>query len=230
MRIIVTGANRGIGLGLARAFIKRGDEVHATARRPEAATALLELESAARAEGRLHVHRVDVTKEGDCLALAKALGAAAVDLMVCNAGVSGGWKSLADEDMAALMETFDVNALGPLRMARALRANVAAAHGKIIDVSSLMGSMGDNTSGRAYGYRMSKAALNMATTNLALEFAPDKITVICLNPGWVKTDMGGAQAPTPVDDAVAQIVALSDRITVADSGKFLHAKGHVLPW
>jgi NAD(P)-dependent dehydrogenase (short-subunit alcohol dehydrogenase family) len=113
---------------------------------------------------------------------------------------------------------------------RALRPNLRAARGKVVHITSLMGSMADNASGRAYAYRMSKAALNMASVNLALELKDEGVLSVVVNPGWVKTDMGGPEAPTSVEESAGQIVALSDRLERKDTGKFFHAKGDELPW
>jgi NAD(P)-dependent dehydrogenase (short-subunit alcohol dehydrogenase family) len=228
MRVVITGANRGIGLGLVKAFLGRGDDVHAAARRPEQASALNEL--AAGAGGKLRVHQLDVVEDAAAERLGEELRDLPVHLLINNAGVGSSYTGLANLDLEEALEQFNVNALGPLRVTRALLDNVAAARGKIVNVSSTMGSIGDNTSGRAYPYRMSKVALNMATKNMALELGKHGVTVVVINPGWVQTDMGGISAPTPVSDAVANIVTLIDRLRPEDTGKFLHAEGRELPW
>lgn len=228
MKIVITGASRGIGLGLARAYATRGDEVHATARKPEAAKALTDL--AAGSKGKVTVHQLDVTDDDSVEKLGEAIGETPVDLLINNAGVGSSYTGLANLDLEEALMQFNTNALGPLRVTRALLDNLASAHGKIVNVSSTMGSIGDNSSGRAYPYRMSKVALNMASKNMALELSRHGITVIVINPGWVQTDMGGISAPTPVADAVANITALIDRLRPEDNGKFLHAEGRELPW
>jgi NAD(P)-dependent dehydrogenase (short-subunit alcohol dehydrogenase family) len=231
VRVVITGANRGIGLALARAYAERGDQVHATARRPTEAGALQELAArAAAGRGSLQVHELDVTREADARRLGEELGDHHVDLLINNAGIVSSYQNLPSLDIEATLEQFNVNALGALRVTRALLENLCAARGKIINVSSTMGSIGDNSSGRAYGYRMSKAALNMATRNLAIELGRQGVTVIALNPGWVQTDMGGAGAPTPVEESAANIVALAEGMQPSDNGKFLHAEGRELPW
>jgi NAD(P)-dependent dehydrogenase (short-subunit alcohol dehydrogenase family) len=228
MRVVITGANRGIGLGLVGACLDRGDEVHATARRPDSATELAALRK--KAAGRLSIHPLDVTQEDDARALSKELGKEGIDVLFNNAGVGEPWNKLDDLDMTALLNRFDINALGPVRVAKALHRQVAAARGKIINITSLMGSIDDNRSGHAWGYRMSKAALNMATKNMALELEPEGVTVVAVHPGWVKTDMGGAQAPVPVGNAVRNILDLVDHLALKDTGKFFHAEGRELPW
>jgi len=229
MRIVVTGANRGLGLGLARAYAERGDEVWAAARQPAEAKELQALAGASG--GKVHVHQVDVTNDAQVQALAAALGDAPVDVLVNNAGVAGQWRgSLADFDAAEAMRSFDTNALGAIRMTRALIGNLRAARGKVVNMTSLMGSIADNGSGRAYAYRMSKAALNMATRNIAHEVKGFGGIAVALHPGWVKTEMGGEGAPEEIPAAVGRIVASIDRFGAEHSGRMWHAKGQELPW
>jgi NAD(P)-dependent dehydrogenase (short-subunit alcohol dehydrogenase family) len=228
-RVVITGANRGLGLGLARAYAARGDEVWATARRPTEAT---ELQALTReAAGRVHVHAVDVRSGDDVRSLATAVAGANVDLLINNAGIASEWSAaLPTFDADEALDGFDTNALGPLRLAQAFLPNLRAARGKVVNMTSLMGSIADNGSGRAYPYRLSKAALNMATRNLAHELRPLGAIAVSLHPGWVKTEMGGAGATEEIGDAVARLVALIDRLRPEDSGKFWHAKGQELPW
>jgi NAD(P)-dependent dehydrogenase (short-subunit alcohol dehydrogenase family) len=229
MRVVVTGANRGLGMGLARAYAARGDEVWATARKPSEAT---ELQALSRdSGGKVHVHELDVRSDDQARALAAAIGDAAVDVLVNNAGVSGKWStSLQTFDPDEALRCFDVNALGAIRVARALLPNLRASRGKIVNMTSLMGSIADNSSGRGYAYRMSKAALNMATRNIAHEVRGFGGIALALHPGWVKTEMGGEGAPEEIPDAVARIVAAIERASAESSGTFWHAKGNELPW
>lgn len=231
MRVVITGANRGIGFELARRYAARGDEVVAGARRPEAAAELHRL--AAASDGRVRVVKLDVTEAADAAALGAELAKQPVDLLVNNAGVSSPFSTLSDLDEATLSQAlsiYDVNALGPLRVTRALSENLIVARGRLVNVTSLMGSMEDNGSGRAYGYRMSKAALNMATTNLALELGPAGVTVVAVNPGWVRTDLGSDRAPLAVEDCGAALEALFDTLSPARNGQFLNHDGRRLPW
>jgi NAD(P)-dependent dehydrogenase (short-subunit alcohol dehydrogenase family) len=226
-RVVVTGANRGLGLGLARAFAARGDEVWATARRPTEAS---ELQALAKS-GQVHVHALDVTSDEQVRAFATAVGAASVDLLINNAGVAGSWSTtLQSFDAEEAMRCFDVNALGAIRVTRALVANLRAARGKVVNMTSRMGSIADNSSGRGYGYRLSKAALNMATRNLAHEVKGFGGIAVALHPGWVKTEMGGESAPEEIADAVTRMVKLIDGLTPVESGRFWHANGEELPW
>jgi NAD(P)-dependent dehydrogenase (short-subunit alcohol dehydrogenase family) len=229
MRVVITGANRGIGLGLAQVYAGRGDEVWATARKPAEAK---ELQALAKSSGgRVHVHEVDVQKSDQVKALAAALGEAPVDVVINNAGIASPWNAgLADFDEAEAMRCFDTNALGAIRVTRALFENLRATRGKVVNMTSRMGSIGDNGSGRAYAYRMAKASLNMATRNIAHEVKAFGGIAIALHPGWVKTSMGGGGATEEVSETTERIVKRIDGLKAEDSGRFWHAKGEELPW
>jgi NAD(P)-dependent dehydrogenase (short-subunit alcohol dehydrogenase family) len=231
MRTVVTGANRGIGLALVRQLRDRGDEVLACARRPAEARELAQL-----AGDRVRIHPLDVTDPASVRALAAALGDAAIDIVFNVAGVYGGTtqslgqmaEGLALGDVAT---TYDVNAMGPLRVSIALLPHVRrGAAKKLVHVTSNMGSIADNTSGGFYAYRMSKAALNMMSRSLAVDLRGEGITSVVINPGWVQTDMGGPNAPTPVADSVRAILGEVDRATLADSGEFLNWRGNRYAW
>ena len=225
---VVTGANRGIGLELVRQLAARGDSVHAGARDPSAAPELGALE---KAHGGVRVHACDVKDDGSVKAMAKAVAGETVDVLVNNAGVMGKMVSLEDLDLTDAMATFDTNALGALRVTRALLPNLRQAKlPRVAHITSGMGSIGDNTSGGAYGYRMSKAALNMANKSMSIDLKERGIICVVVNPGWVQTDMGGAGAPTPVEDSVGRMIALFDELTLARTGSFIDYRGGTLEW
>jgi NAD(P)-dependent dehydrogenase (short-subunit alcohol dehydrogenase family) len=228
-RIVVTGANRGIGLGLTRVYAERGDEVWATARKPAEAK---ELQALAKASGgKVHVHELDVRNDAQVAAFAKAVADAPVDVLINNAGIASPWNAgLMDFDAEEAMRCFDTNALGAIRVTRALIENLRAARGKVVNMTSRMGSIGDNGSGRAYAYRMAKVALNMATRNIAHEVKGFGGIAVALHPGWVKTQMGGSGATEDVGESAQRIVARIDGFTAKESGRFWHAKGEELPW
>jgi NAD(P)-dependent dehydrogenase (short-subunit alcohol dehydrogenase family) len=228
MHIVVTGANRGIGLELVRQVLARGDHVEAAVRDPDAATTLRGL---AGPES-LRLHRVDVTRDDQVAELATALTGVAIDIVINCAGVYGGTRqSLRDLDYAEAMRTFDVNALGALRVSRALLANLRGGLvKKLVHVTSGMGSIADNRSGGFYGYRMAKAALNMMSKSLAIDLRPEGIASYVINPGWVQTDMGGSGAPTPVDVSARGILRELDAATIVETGEFLDYKGGRYPW
>jgi NAD(P)-dependent dehydrogenase (short-subunit alcohol dehydrogenase family) len=221
MRIVITGANRGIGLALARLYAARGDEVHATAREPARAKELAALPGVV-------VHALDVRSDASVAALAGALPDR-IDVLVNNAGV-GHWEGLDAFDPEVALALFDTNAVGAVRLTRALRPQLRAARGKVFHLSSGMGSIGDDHMGGAYAYRMSKAALNMAGRTLAIELAKDQVASIVLEPGWVKTDMGGAGATITAEQSAAQLAALIDARGMESTGKFLRRTGEEYPW
>ena len=170
---------------------------------------------------------IDVT-DGDAInQLAAQLAHQALDVLINNAGVLTE-DSLQDFDAARIRQQFEVNALAPLLLTRALLPNLRAGS-KVVLISSRMGSVADNSSGGYYGYRMSKAALNMAGKGLALDLKGANIAVGILHPGLVATEMGGPQGIPPAESA-ANLLARIDQLTLASSGEFLHADGSPLPW
>jgi NAD(P)-dependent dehydrogenase (short-subunit alcohol dehydrogenase family) len=224
MRTVVTGANRGIGLELVRQLLARGDQVETGAREPSKAETLRQL--AAASGGRLRVHALDVATDESVHAFAKEVGTIPIQLLINNAGMMGQRGApLAELETDSVVRTFSVNAVGPLRVTQALLPALRAGKAKVVNISSTMGSIADNRSGGAMDYRLSKAALNMLSRNLAHELAPDGITVISLHPGWVQTDMGGAGAPLAVDASVSALLKVIDRLRPEDSGGFLNQRG-----
>lgn len=222
MRTLVTGANRGIGLELVRQLKARGNDVIACARSRSDELAALDV----------NVEPLDVTSADSVRALARSLAGRPLDLVFNVAGVYGGPKQSvrqmeSDLELRDVLDTYDVNAAGALRVSLAVLPNLRAGSAKkLVHVTSGMGSISDNTSGGYYAYRMSKAALNMASRCLAVDLKGDGIISVVINPGWVQTDMGGASAPTPVDESVRGILREVERATLADSGEFLNWKGN----
>ncbi len=175
--------------------------------------------------------RCDVASDSSVDALGQALAGAAIDVVINNAGVMGELESLEKMDLAEVLHTIDVNALGPVRVVRAVLPCVRRGARKcLVHITSGMGSIGDNTSGGAYGYRMSKAALNMASKSMSVDLGREGIASVVVNPGWVQTDMGGAGAPLPVEDSAAHILDLIDRLRPEDSGSFFNHTGAKYPW
>jgi NAD(P)-dependent dehydrogenase (short-subunit alcohol dehydrogenase family) len=220
---LITGAGRGIGLEMARQVSARGDDVIGTVRDPDKAGALRD--TGARVE------IVDVSDPVAIDRLGSRMAGQAIDVLVNNAGIGrfgGAVKDLSAEELHRYMA---VNAIGPILVVKALLESLRAGGGKkIASVTSLMGSIGDNGSGGAYGYRASKAALNMLNASLALELKREGFACLVLNPGWVKTDMGGAGAPTPVDVSVRGLVRVIDSATPEVTGRFFDHDGKALPW
>ena len=223
--MLITGANRGIGLAFVRAFAADGWSVQACCRNPDKAKDLKAV------EGEVAVHRVDVTDGLRVASLARELAETPVDLLINNAGVYGPKTGFGETDYDDWLNVFKINTLAPLRVVERFVGQIAMSDRKlIVNISSVMGSITENTSGGSYIYRSSKAALNMVTRGLAADLAPRGITVVSFHPGWVRTDMGGEGAGVEPDDSVAGMRRLIDRLTEADSGKFFGYDGAEIPW
>jgi NAD(P)-dependent dehydrogenase (short-subunit alcohol dehydrogenase family) len=221
--VLITGANRGIGLALSRQFKERGDGVIAVCRRSSPELDALGVEV---------IDGIDGTSDQAVSSLGKRLADRRIDLLLLNAGILGhdGVTAIAPSlDLNSVREQFEVNALGPLRIARELIPGLAKG-AKIALMTSRMGSIGDNGSGGSYGYRMSKAALNAMGMSLARDLKSRGIAVALLHPGYVRTDMtGGAGAVDPAD-AARMLIQRIDGLTLENSGTFWHANGERLPW
>jgi len=216
---VIIGANRGIGLELSRQLADRGWRITAVCRRPSAELQALDVQV---------IEGVDVTDAASLDRLASALGRDSTDLLINNAGVLQN-VSLDTLDPAAIRRQFEVNALGPLRVTRALLPTLRK-HAKLALISSRMGSIADNDSGGSYGYRMSKAALNAAGKSLAHDLAGRGISVAVLHPGYVRTDMTGHRGLIDVDEAASGLLDRIDALSLDNSGTFWHSSGEVLPW
>ncbi len=227
--VLITGANRGIGLALARGYAAEGWRVHACCRNPDQAKDL----KALRAEvgDRLAVHRLDVTDGLEVANLARELAEEAIDLLINNAGVSGPRGGFGETDFERWQPVFAVNAFAPLRVAERFVEQIARSERKlIVNISSKMGSIAANISSDSIIYRASKAALNQVSKSLSVALAARGITVILFHPGWVRTDMGGSEAPVTPEDSAAGIRAVIEGVTPADNGRFFNYDGEELPW
>jgi NAD(P)-dependent dehydrogenase (short-subunit alcohol dehydrogenase family) len=215
---VVTGGNRGIGLELCRQLVARRYGVVATCRRSSE-----ELEDL-----NVIVYRdVEVTDPASITRFARELRGQPIDLLINNAGILSN-ETLPDLDFDRIREQFEVNAIGPLRVTAALLPNLRTGS-KVAIITSRMGSIGDNSSGGHYGYRMSKAAVNMAGVTLARDLKGRGIGVFILHPGMVATTMTGGHGIPPAQ-AAAKLLARLDELELKDSGTFLHANGEPLPW
>jgi NAD(P)-dependent dehydrogenase (short-subunit alcohol dehydrogenase family) len=204
---VVTGASRGLGREFARQLAARGDAV-ISARRPE----------------------LDVTSDAGVAAFAAGLHGRPVDVLINNAGRQNRAGSLTDLDGGDLLDTFDVNAVGPLRVTRALLPNLRRGRLKrVVHITSRMGSFG-HFGADMYGYRASKAALNMLHRCLADELGREGFVCVALHPGWVRTDMGGPDATLGVAESVAGMLRVIDGLAPRDNGAFLDHAGARLPW
>jgi len=217
-KILITGANRGIGLELSRQLADRGDEVLAVCR--TASTQLNDLNLQV-------IEGVDVSDDISLKVLQGQIGEGGLDWLINNAGILS-VESLENLDFEAMERQFRINALGPLRVTKALLPTLGAGS-KVGIVTSRMGSIEDNTSGGYYGYRMSKAAVNMAGMSLARDLNERRIAVALLHPGMVATDMTGGRGVQPAQSA-SGLIARMDALDMTDSGSFWHAEGERLPW
>jgi NAD(P)-dependent dehydrogenase (short-subunit alcohol dehydrogenase family) len=217
--VLITGASRGIGLELCRQLRARGDTVIAACRTASAELRALDV----RVE-----EGIDVAGDDGPQRLASRLTGTALGLLVNNAGVLTR-ETLADLDVERIRRQFEVNALGPLRMTGALVPNLAAGS-KVAIITSLMGSIDDNASGGMYGYRMSKAAVNIAGVSLARDLAPRGVAVALLHPGYVRTEMTRGHGNVDPPESARGLIARIDELSLQTSGGFWHASGKRLPW
>ena len=223
--VLITGANRGIGLEFARSFAADGWRVHACCRHPDKATELKAL------DGDVVRHRLDVTNGLQAASLARELADEPLDLLINNAGIYGPRDAFGQTDKEAWAEVFKVNTMAPMRMAERFADHLANGDRKLLaNISSRMGSIAQYDGGGSYIYRSSKAALNMVGKGLAADLAPRGITVVMFHPGWVRTDMGGAEAELTPAESVAGMRKVLDQLTPADSGGFFGYDGSEIPW
>ena len=217
--IVITGANRGIGLALCLRYLEGNAQIYAVCRQNSA-----ELD----ASGATIISGVDVTNNASVEQLAEQLKEVSIDVLINNAGI------LRDEVLGhinyqTIQEQFNTNTLAPLKVTEALRINLGS-NSKLIMITSRMGSIEDNTSGGRYGYRMSKAALNAAAMSLSHDLRPEGVAVGIIHPGYVQTDMVNGYGDIPANEAAKRIVQRIDELDMQNSGTFWHANGEVLPW
>jgi NAD(P)-dependent dehydrogenase (short-subunit alcohol dehydrogenase family) len=226
--ILITGANRGIGLALVVEYATAGWEVHATARNPDTADAL------GKAEGNVTLHALEVTDFASVKALADKISTP-LDIVIANAGVSGkpvdGSEAgrLGALDFDTWRETMEVNLLAAVATCEAFTPHVEKAGGKLIAISSQLAS-NTNAFFGGYAYNSSKAALNMAMNLMAIELQPKGVAVGTLHPGWVQTDMGGTQAPVTPAQSAAGLRQVIDSLTPAERAHYVAYDGERLPW
>ena len=222
--ILITGANRGIGLELARQYASDGDRVLACCRNPDKATELNALEN-------IEVFQLDVTDDASVKALKAGLGDTPIDILINNAGINLEPQSFEEMDFDKWEETFRVNSIGPFRVVQALIDNVNAGQDKkIVTISSKMGSVGNVYYGGSIAYSSSKAAVNMVTKILANRFRDDGIISVPLHPEWVRTDMGGPGARISTEESASGLRKVIAGLTLAESGRFFQYDGEELPW
>ena len=227
--LLITGANRGIGLELCKQYLDKNWEVHACCRNPKNAK---ELNTLADKNKTLTIHELEVTDEAQMDALKKALKNKPVDILINNAGVHAlGASQFGKTDDKAWEEAVAVNLIAPMKMMEHFVENVSISDKKIIaSMSSKMGSMDDNGSGGAYAYRATKAALNAIMVSAAHDLRHLDITALILHPGWVRTDMGGPHGEISVEQSAQMLRKILSECDISDSGKFFDIDGTVIPW
>ncbi len=215
--VLVVGANRGIGLELARQLVARGDHVTATCRTDRGG---LERLGCGVLDG------IDLARRDTLAVLGSGPG---LDDLIVNAGIYPDEEGLEALDTALVLRDLEVNAVGPLA---AVQAALPRLHegSRVVLITSRMGSIGDNDSGGSYGYRMSKAALNMAGKTLSIDLAPRGVAVALVHPGWVRTDMTAGQGLIDARESAAGILARLDDLHLGTTGTFWHQNGQTLPW
>jgi NAD(P)-dependent dehydrogenase (short-subunit alcohol dehydrogenase family) len=221
--ILIIGASRGIGLGLAEEFSKRGWNVTATVRDADKAPALRRL-------GNVSLETVDIADQGSAAALAERLGGRAFDAVIINAGISGPQATPKSVDHGAFAELFVTNSLAPVRLAEMLVKLVKPQTGVIGFMTSQLGSVANNTGGGRELYRASKAALNSFTRSFSARHRDKGLSILSLHPGWVKTDMGGPGADIDVATSAKGLADVVEHALGAHHEAYLDYAGRELPW
>lgn len=229
MHIVITGTSRGIGLEFVRQFLERGERITTGVRKPEEATELRAL--AGKFAGHLRILACDTASDASVHEFASGIGEDNVDLLINNAGISGGWDGFIEANFDDVARTFATNTLGSVRVTRELLPYLRrGTTRKIINISTIFASIAGATDDQLFGYRLSKAALNMAVKSMAQRLNAEGFTVLAVHPGWVKTDMGGPNAPTTAEESVRGMITEITRRGPEDSGAFIDFQGQSIPW
>jgi NAD(P)-dependent dehydrogenase (short-subunit alcohol dehydrogenase family) len=228
--ILITGANRGLGFEFASQYLADGWRVFAACRNPAAASKLRRL--AEDTAGMLKIVAMDVTDSESIRNAAAQLKDVAMDVLINSAGIAGAsGQHTGNVDYESWAQVFTVNTMGPLRVLESFSDHIARSKRRlVITITSGMGSLADNTSGGSIAYRSSKAAVNMVMRSAAINLAPRGVACVLLNPGWVRTDMGGAKAPLSPQESVTAMRRLIDTFGPNQTGKFYNYDGREYPW
>lgn len=230
-RVLITGANRGIGLEFVRQYANEGWQVFACCRNPVAAEALNRL--ASEYPDQINIDKLDVADHAQIEQLAQELSVHAIDLLINNAGVypPDRGDQFGATDYAAWNYALAVNTMAPLKMTEAFILHIARSELKtLITITSKMGSIADNRGGGSYIYRSSKAAVNSVMKSLSIDLNARQITAVLLHPGWVRTDMGGPNGLISAQQSVTGMRRVIDDLRFEDSGKFFAFDGQEVPW
>lgn len=225
--VLITGASRGLGLGYVQHYAKLGHRVIATVRDVASAEPLHQL---ANTYPQIAIYSLDAGDPDAIQQLSEQLANEPIDILISNAGVYPA-SDIEHAAMADWLEAFKINTLSTFFLAQAFRPHLSHASGsKLIAMTSKMGSMADNTSGGAYIYRSSKAALNMVVKSLAIDLSHDQIVVAALHPGWVRTAMGGPDGLIDVNTSILGLTKVIAQLRLEDSGRFIDYAGNPIPW
>jgi len=227
--VLITGANRGLGLGFVKSFLAKNINVICTTRNIAGSKDLLECKK--KYPNNLEILELDLLEENSENTLSGLLSDKPVDIFINNAGVGNSNQRFGVVSSKPWLELLKVNLIAPLTFTQAIIENIKkGSDKKIYFLSSQLGSIGDNTSGGMYIYRSSKTALNQVVKSLSVDLKPIGITVISLHPGWVKTDMGGPNAPVSIYESVKGMMKVIDTTDIGNTGTFLNYDGKELPW
>ncbi|MCF2857627.1 SDR family oxidoreductase [Pseudoalteromonas sp. SMS1] len=229
--VLITGANRGIGLALVKLYLAKGWQVLATVRNESSANTLRELIDQAH-QASLSIYELDVVNYQQVTALAKSLVGVPIDVVINNAGLYGpkGY-GFGHCDVEAWKQVMEVNAIAPAKLAEVFYANLQQGNKKVFAaLSSRVGSHTENTKGGGYIYRSSKAALNSVIKSLSNDLLSEGIKTVALHPGWVKTDMGGPNALITPEASAMGLKHVLDNLTAKESGSFISYDGSKIPW
>ena len=227
--VLITGANRGLGFGFVKSFLAKNINVICTTRNISGSKELLECKK--NYPDNLEILELDLLEKKSENILSDLLSDKPIDIFINNAGVGNSNQRFGVVSSKPWLDVLKVNLIAPLTLTQSIIENIKkGSEKKIYFLSSQLGSIGDNTSGGMYIYRSSKTALNQVVKSLSVDLKPMGITVISLHPGWVKTDMGGPNAPVQIDESIKGMMQVIDRTDIRDTGRFLNYDGKELPW
>jgi len=226
--VLITGANRGLGLEFVRQYAQTGWQVIACSRHPHKSNALVELASQ---YDNIRSVPLEIQNHQQCDALATELKGVAIDVLISNAGVYGDQHAFGELDYQVWRDTLETNVLSAIKLAEVFAPHLATSQqGLFVAISSLMGSIADNDSGGSYLYRSSKAALNAVMKSLSYDFSRQGTGVLIFHPGWVRTDMGGPNALIDVDESISGMRRVIEQFELAQTGSFIKYDGSAMPW
>jgi len=228
-RILITGANRGLGLEFVERYLESGDDVIATYRNEESSFDLIKMSND---RSNLKLLELDVSSNKSLNSFAENLGDSPIDIFINNAGVYGPRNSsFGNVDEENWIPAIKINAIAPILLTQLIIKNIrSGADKKLIYITSKMGSIDDNKGGGAYVYRSSKTALNAIVKSLSVDLKNEKIAVALIHPGWVKTDMGGPNALIDKDTSVTGMTEVISNLDISSTGNFYNYDGTVIPW